>query len=122
MLFSTISQPLIFLWMMFCGGVIALWYALTALIRRITQAGFWISLMCDLVFGIGCAVIFILGLVIADYGRLRLYSVLGAVLGAIMTKFALITPLCCVFGRIGSFLMGIVTKLAEFRTIKVLFK
>ena len=122
MLFDTIFQPLIFVWMMVCGGIIALWYALMALVRRLTEAGFWLSLLWDLIFGLGCAAILIAGLVIADYGRVRLYSLLGAVLGGIVTKFGLITPLQNVLGRFSAFLQGIVTKLAKYRLIKVLFK
>ena len=122
MLFATISQPAIFLWMMFCGGIIALWYSLMALVRHLMQAGFWLSLICDLIFGLGCAAILIAGLVIGDYGRVRLYSLSGAILGAIVTRIGLITPLYVVFARFGAFLRIIVTKLAKYRLIKVLFK
>lgn len=122
MLFSTISQPMIFVWMMFCGGIIALWYGVMAAVRHLTEAGFFLSLLCDLIFGLGCAAILIGGLVIADYGRVRVYCLLGALLGAIMTGFGLITPLYVVFAGVRSFLQEIVTKLAKYRLIKVLFK
>lgn len=122
MLFSTISQPLIFLWMMLCGSVMALWYGLADGVRRLMGAGFWLSLLCDLVFGLGCAVILTGGLIAADYGRLRLYSLLGVILGAIVTGIGLIGPINCVLARMCAFLKEIVTKLAKFRAIKVLFK
>ena len=122
MLFSTISQPLIFVWMMFCGGIIALWYGAMAIVRRLMEAGFWLSLVCDLIFGLGCAAILIGGLIIADYGRLRLYSLLGALLGAILTGFALISPLNALLNRIKRLLQEILTKLAKNRLIKVIFK
>jgi len=122
MLFSTIGQPLIFLWMMFCGGVIALWYALADGARRLMGAGFWLSLLCDLIFGAGCAVILLSGLIIADYGRVRLYSLAGALLGAIVTGLGLIAPLKRMLTRIRLFLQEIVKKLAKYRLIKVLFK
>ena len=122
MLFSTISQPLVFVWMMFCGGVIALWYALMAAVRHLTEAGFFLSLICDLIFGLGCAVILIGGLIIADYGRLRFYSLLGALCGAIMTGIGLISPLRGILTGIHAFLQEIMTKLAKYRLIKVLFK
>ena len=122
MLFATISQPAVFLWMMLCGGIIALWYELMAAVRRLTEAGFFLSLLCDLIFGLGCAAILIAGLVTGDYGRVRLYSILGAVLGGIITKIGLITPFRNVLRRIGAFLQEIVTKLAKYRLIKVLFK
>jgi len=122
MLFATISQPAVFLWMLFCGGIMALWYSLMAGIRHLMEAGFFLSLICDLIFGLGCAAIMIAGLIIGDYGRVRLYSVFGAILGAIMTKNGLITPFQNLFGRFGSFWRRIVTKLAKYRLIKVLFR
>ena len=122
MLFATISQPAVFLWMMFCGGVIALWYGLMAGVRHLTEAGFFLSLLCDLIFGLGCGAILIAGLIAGDYGRVRLYGILGAVLGGIMTGIGLIAPLRNLLGRISAFLQEIVTKLAKYRLIKVLFK
>ena len=122
MLFSTIAQPLIFLWMMFCGGIIALWYGAMKAVRRITAAGFFLSLFCDLIFSLGCAVILVAGLIVADYGRVRLYSLIGALLGTIMTHFALISPLQVIFSQIWTKFHGIMTKLAKNRLIKVLMK
>ena len=122
MLFSTISQPLIFIWMMFCGCIIGLWYGLISGVRRLMEAGFWLSLACDLVFGAGCAAILIAGLIIADHGRIRLYSLIAAILGAIMTKIALITPLCALLSHFMAFLHRIMTKLAKYRLVKVIFK
>ena len=122
MLFATISQPAIFVWMMFCGCIIALWYALMAAVRRLMEAGFWLSLACDLLFGLGCAAILIAGLVIADYGQIRLYSLIAAILGAIVTKFALISPLSALCSHFTAILHKIMTKLAKYRLVKVIFK
>ena len=122
MLFSTISQPLIFLWMMFCGCIIGLWYGLLAAVRKLMEAGFWLSLICDLVFGAGCAAILIAGLITADHGRIRLYSLIAVLLGAIMTRFALIAPISAAISHFTAFLHQIVTNLAKYRLLKIIFK
>ena len=81
MLFSTVGQGWVFLWMMGAGALIAAWYGLLAGLRRLLAAGFWLSLAADLAFGAGTAAIFCAALVAADYGRFRLYSALGALAG-----------------------------------------
>jgi len=122
MLFATIAQPLVFLFMLLCGGVIALWYGALSALRQLMAAGPWLSLVCDLIFGLGCAVILILGLVLADYGRLRLYSLLAALCGAALTGFALVGPLKGLLLRARIILQEILTRIAKNRLIKVIFK
>ena len=81
MLFSTVGQGWVFLWMVAAGALIACWYALLAGLRRLLAAGFWLSLAADLAFGVGAAAIFCAALVAADYGRVRLFSVAGTLAG-----------------------------------------
>ncbi len=81
MLFSTVGQGWVFLWMVAAGALIACWYALLAALRRLLAAGFWLSLAADLAFGVGAAAIFCAALVTADYGRVRLFSVAGTLAG-----------------------------------------
>lgn len=122
MLFATVGQGALFVWMMLCGVVIGIWYALMALLRRILQAGFWLTLACDLVFGLGCAVIFLGFMVLGNYGQFRLYMLLGAASGLALFAFALASPLC----RLVSLLEGagkqILTGIAKNRLIKVIFR
>lgn len=99
MLFSTVGQGALFLWMTAGGMVIGAWYALTALLRRVIGAGFYLSLACDLLFGAGCAAIFILFSVAGSYGRLRLFDVLAALLGMLLFHLAFRRPLDCL-GRL----------------------
>ena len=77
MLFATVSQARLFVWMMAAGAVVGAWYALTALLRRILQAGFWLTLACDLLFGAGSAVILIAALVAGNYGQARPFEILA---------------------------------------------
>lgn len=81
MLFTTIGQHRVFLWMAAAGVLMGVWYALLAALRRLLSAGVWLGLLADAAFGLGAAAIFCLALYTANYGQLRLYAALAAALG-----------------------------------------
>lgn len=122
MLFATVGQGALFLWMMLCGVVIGAWYALMALLRRILMAGFWLSLICDLAFGLGAAVILLGFMIAGNYAQVRLFSFLGAGLGIALFAFAFTRPLqklvCAMEGAGRRIWTGIVKN----RLIKVIFR
>jgi len=122
MLFATVGQGALFVWMMLCGVVIGVWYALMALLRRILQAGFWLTLACDLAFGFGCAVILLGFMVLGNYGQFRLYMLLGAVAGIILFAFALASPLCRLLTWMKEAGGRIWAKITKNRLIKVIFR
>ena len=122
MLFSTAGQGWVFLWMVAAGALIACWYALLAALRRLFGAGFWLSLAADIAFGVGAAALFCGALVAADYGRARLYPIVGALLGFALCAAGLFplarraaSALACAFRRIFATIRG-------FRWIKVIFR
>lgn len=84
MLFYTIGQVHILLWMVGAGLAIGALYTLCALVRRLLCAGFWLTLFIDALFGFCAALVLIVAALTADYGRIRLYELLGAALGAIL--------------------------------------
>lgn len=122
MLFATIGQGSVFLWMAAAGAVIALWYGLCAGLRRLLAAGFWLSLAVDAAFGAGAAVLFAAALFAANYGVPRLYDLLAAALGFALCAGALFWPArragsaacraCCRF----------FVKIGDFRWIKAIFR
>ena len=122
MLFATIHQGLLFLWMMVAGVLIGLWYALTLGLRRLIQAGFWLTLACDLLFGMGSAVILIAALVVGNYGQARPFVILGALCGALLFALGLAPPLNALKRRICRVLHKIMSAIARNRLIKVIFK
>lgn len=122
MLFSTIHQGLLFLWMMAAGVGIGAWYGLTLLLRRLIRAGFWLTLACDLLFGAGCAVILCAALVAGNYGALRPFELLGAACGALLCLFALSMPLRALGALLGRGLHRAVRALRENRILKVILK
>ena len=81
MLFTTLGQHRVFLWMLAAGALTGAWYAGMAALRRLLSAGPWLSLLADCAFGLGAAAIFCLALFTANYGQLRLYAVLADALG-----------------------------------------
>lgn len=122
MLFQTVGQHRIFLWMLSAGAAIGAWYALTALLRRLLQAGLWLGLLCDIAFGLGAGALFCLALYAANYGALRGYAVLAAALGFIVFAFGPVPPakraLCFINARIRQ----IFVKIRRNRWINVIFK
>jgi len=122
MLFSTIAQPQLFLWMALGGMLAALWYALMEGARKLMQAGAVLSLCCDLVFSLGLAAILAVFFLWGNYGAFRLYGLLGAFLGALLCHFALIRPLKKLLGsslgRLGRF----VSRQAKKRPFNIIFK
>ena len=122
MLFATIHQGLLFLWMMAAGVLIGLWYALTLGLRRLIQAGFWLTLCCDLLFGAGCAVILCAFLVAGSYGALRPFELLGAACGALLCACAVLPPLRAL-GRWASRLYNAAAKrLRASHILQIIFK
>ena len=55
MLFSTIGQIHVFLWMAGAGALIGALCALAAALRRLLCAGFWLTLAIDAATGLGAA-------------------------------------------------------------------
>jgi len=84
MLFSTVGQGYVFLWMAIAGLLIGALYTLACGVRRLMEAGFWLSLAIDCVFGLGAAMILVAALITGTYGVVRLYGFLGAAMGELL--------------------------------------
>ena len=122
MLFATIHQGLLFLWMMAAGVLIGLWYALTLGLRKLIQAGFWLTLSCDLLFGAGCAVILCAFLVAGNYGALRPFELLGAACGALLCVCALLPPLRSLGRWLSRVQRATAARLKSCRVLQIIFK
>ena len=122
MLFSTLGQWRVFLWMLAAGAAIGAWYACAAALRRLLCAGPWLSLLVDLAFGIGAAAIFCLALCLANRGQPRLYAVLATLLGAALFAIGVYSPARRAMTVIIGAFCRIFVKIGTFRWIKVIFK
>lgn len=122
MLFSTIGQIHVFVWMLAAGAVIAGWYACMAALRRLLCAGVWLSLLSDIAFGAGAAAIFCLALYMANYGRLRLYAAAAAALGFALCAVGVFPPVRGAIRVIIRAIRQIFVKISRLRWIKVLFR
>jgi len=118
MLFSTIGQGWVFLWMMAAGALIGAWFCLLDGLRGLMQAGFWLNLILDIIFGLGAAVIFALGLISANYGRTRLFAVLGALMGFSLFLLGFKPPV----RSLGRGLRRLGAGIKQLRWIKILFR
>ena len=122
MLFATAGQGWVFVWMVAAGALIGAWYALLAALRRVLSAGFWLSLAADVAFGVGAAAIFCAALVAADYGRARLYAVLGALAGFALFAAAVFPPARRAAAEVSGAARRIFVKIRSNRWIKVIFR
>lgn len=122
MLFSTVGQGWVFLWMASAGALIGAWYGLTALLRRLLSAGFWLSLAADIAFGVGAAAIFCAALVAANYGRCELYAVGGALLGFALFAAGVFPLARRALGAAGKAVCRFFVTIGRFRWIKVIFR
>lgn len=122
MLFYTIGQIHVFLWMVGAGLTVGMLYMLCAGLRRLLCAGLWLSLLIDALFGLGAAVILILAALTADYGRIRPYELLGTVSGAALFELGIRPLLERIAHAVFCVLKRTAQRIANFRTIKVIFK
>lgn len=122
MLFSTIGQIHVFLWMIGAGLSIGALYAFCAWLRRLLCAGFWLTLIIDILFGLTAAVVLIVTVLLADHGRFRLYELLGAALGAILFELGIHPAVGALTAAIWQGIRGFFQKITKFRLIKVIFR
>lgn len=122
MLFSTVGQMDVFLWMVVCGGLIGGWYGLIWGLRRLFQAGFWLNLGMDLAFGLGAAGLFLSFSMMANYGRVRLYAIGGVVLGGALFALILWPPIHAVGRGLFRGMCRLCFKIKQNRLIKVIFR
>ncbi len=122
MLFATVGQGWVFLWMVAAGALIGCWYALLAALRRLLAAGFWLSLAADIAFGVGAAALFCAALVAADYGRVRLFSVAGALTGFALCATGLFPPARRAAAALVDDFHHVFAKIKTFSWIKVIFR
>ena len=122
MLFRTVGQGWVFLWMLAAGMLIGAWYALLAGLRRLLVAGLWLSLAADVAFGAGAAAIFCAALVAANYGQVELYAIGGALLGFALFAAGVFPPARRALSALSGALRYIFVKIGRFRWIKVIFR
>ena len=122
MLFYTIGQFRIFLWLTAAGMLIGAWYAFLAGVRRLLEAGFWLSLASDVAFGAGAAGIFLAFLIAANYGRMHLFTLAGAALGICLFAFGLLPPVKALLTATKGMLCRVCCGLKRNRWINVIFR
>lgn len=122
MLFSTIGQNYVFLWMTCAGLLVGALYALCAGLRRLLEAGFWLTLLIDVLFGLGAGTILIAALVTGSYGAVRLYELLGVALGVVLFELGLAPVIRGVLEALRRIVRRLYDAVANFRLIKVIFK
>jgi len=81
MLWDTAHQWQVFVYMAAAGALAGVCYDLLRLMRIRLEAGFWLSLAADLLFGAAAAALFIAFALKACFGQMRLYEMAAFALG-----------------------------------------
>ena len=118
MLFYTIGQGSVFLWMAFAGMLVALLYEFFRLLRCLLGGGITVSLILDCLWGVVSGVVLAVMLVAANRGEMRLY-VLAAVLGGFLLCRAAASGPILLLWRMGKW---VVEFLYRFRLFDIIFK
>lgn len=122
MLFATMGQGALWVWMMASGAAMYILYLLISGARRLTAAGFVLTLLADLLFGVLCAAVFIAFLVAGNYGRVRLFEIIAAASGFLVCTLALGPALKRAKSGLGRAAKRIWKGLSDNRLIKVIFR
>lgn len=122
MLFATVGQGALFLWMMVAGMIVGLWYGITALLRRILRAKLLLSFVCDLLFALGAAAILLGFMFVGNYCQMRLFLFLGAALGFSLFCFALAKPMQRLMDILKNAGKRIMSRISKNRFINVIFR
>jgi spore cortex biosynthesis protein YabQ len=118
MLFATVGQGSVFLWMLLCGMLVGAVYDCFRLLRCLLRAGAALTLALDAAWGVCSGVLLALMLVIANRGDMRPYVLLAVLLGFGLYAAAASRPAAWLARR-G---MGCVQKVSRFRLLRAVFK
>ena len=122
MLFSTIAQPQMFLWMMLSGMAAAVWFEIVDGFRRLMQAGRILSFFTDVIFAAGLSAILILFFLLGNYGQFRLYGLAGAACGYALLRFALLRPAKALIQRAAKRFSAFWARISQKRLFNIIFK
>lgn len=118
MLFYTIGQGSVFLWMIFAGMLIALLYEFFRLLRCLFGGGTAVSLLLDSAWGAVSGAVLAVMLVAANRGELRLYVLIAVLSGFLLCRAAASGPILLLW-RMGK---CTVEFLSRFRLLDIIFK
>lgn len=122
MLFYTVGQGSVFLWMISAGFLIGALYDVFRLARCVLSAGMALSLALDAVWGALAGAAFAAMLTMANRGEMRLYTLAAAGLGCALYAAAVSNPMARLARALGGGLHRLVIKLSQFRLFKIMFK
>lgn len=118
MLFYTIGQGNVFLWMAFAGLLIGFGYDCFRLLRCLFRVGAVGTLLLDCLWGVVSGVVLACMLVIANRGELRAYVLLAVLCGFLLYGAAASRPMLLLARRV----RRLVKKLPRFRLLDIVFK
>lgn len=122
MLFHTYGQARVFLSMLYCGLLIGAWYDLLAVVRRVLEAGRYLTAFLDMVFSLGVAVALVGFLLLTNFGEMRGYCLLGAACGAVLYALTIHPLLKLVVGKPFALLVRLLKSFRQTALAKKIFR
>lgn len=109
MLFYTVGQSSVFLFMLLCGLILGAWYDITRRLRHVLRAGRLLTAFLDLLFALGALVILAFSLAFANRLEIRLYALLGAACGMALYGFSILP----ILDRISEFIQKMIVQICK---------
>ena len=118
MLFATVGQGSVFVWMLLCGMLLGVLFDCFRLLRCILHAGAALTMALDVLWGALGGVLLAGMLVVANRGQMRPYALLAVLLGFGVYAAASAAPVAWVARGV----KRCVQKLSRFRLLRAVFK
>ena len=122
MLYATSHQAPQLMLMLMTGMLMAAVGLIFRGIRTLICAGTWLSLICDILMGTVWGIVFCLGLLTADMGRLRIFHLISAALGAALFHAACCLPACRFVHACTNVLCRLCSTFAKSKAVRMLLR
>lgn len=122
MLYYTIGQWRVFVFMLLAGAAAGCWYGLLLRAGRLMQAGPWLNAFLDVLSALGIWLTVTWALILANYGQVRFYALAAAALGLAIQRLTVGRLLMRLIGLAASGLGRAFRYIARCTLIKKIFR
>ena len=122
MLYYTVGQWRIFIVMLTCGMVCGAWYGILMRMQRFLCAGMWLAALFDVWIASGIWGMVVIGLLVSNYGEIRLYALLAALFGFALYRLTIARAFGFLFQRVHLGITQLTTWFAKQTLVKKILK
>lgn len=122
MLYYTIGQWRVFVFMLLAGAAAGAWYGIILRAGRLMQAGPWLNAFLDLLCALGVWLVLTAALLIANYGQVRAYALMAFALGLAIERLTVGRLLMLLLNGIGLGLKKALEGITRCGLVKKIFR